>query len=173
MRAIIVALAALAASPAEAQGFSGLEADVITGFVSSVVEGCATAAEARTTIEQLGSPLFVRDPNRLPGFEAAPGSVQWAPRIAQGPVSLDDGAEYCDVVTHGIPVTRTIDEAAAALEARGYERRRASPAEPGTYEINLAKKMKGRAVVVTLSGDEAGPVSRYSILSAVISVAVY
>ena len=124
--------------------------DVSTGFGIAVVDGCAAAAEAGKTLEQLGSDRIV------------PG---------QGIVAIEQGEGKCEVSAYGPPVESTFNAIVAALHARGYTSQPIPSAGFNFFRNDLTMTANGRTVHVMLVGNEpgaAGMRSRFSILSAYV-----
>lgn len=168
--ATVQAPAPQAPSPSPAAGLSAQ--DVAAGFAIAVVDGCVAAAEAGKTLEQLGSDKIVRDTSRS-AMRLKPEFTAWAPRLGQGIVTIDEGAESCDVSAYGAPVQSTFDAIARALGDVGYQTTPVPSQGYRHFATSLSKAVEGRMVSVLLIGNEpgaAGTTSRFSGLSAFVTV---
>jgi hypothetical protein len=164
-------------APARAQGSSsggGLTPqEVSAGFVIAVVEGCAAAAEANKTLEQLGSDKFVRDTGPNMSGPPKPGAVMWAPKTGQGIVSIEEVDGKCNVSAYGPQVEVTFAPIISALASKGYVVEPMEQADPRSFYHNLKLTADGRTVNVGLAGNEPGAPgmrSRFSTVFAFISV---
>jgi hypothetical protein len=178
----IAAVAVLGASasveaPAVAQGPSsggGLTPqEVSAGFVIAVVEGCAAAAEANKTLEQLASDKFVRETGPTMTGPPKPGAVMWAPKTGQGIVSIEEVGGKCNVSAYGPPVAVTFAPIISALVGKSYVAEPAQQTDPRSFYHTLKLTAEGRTVVVGLGGNEPGAPgmrSRFSTVFAFISV---
>jgi hypothetical protein len=148
--------------------------DVSTGFAIAVVDGCAAAAEAGKTLEQLGNSKIVRETTPDPLRRPKPGSTLWAPIPGQGIVSIEqEQGGACDVSAYGPRVEPTFNAVVAALQARGYVSQPLPAAAFRSFEHDLKLTANGRTVRVMLIGNEPGApgkISRFSILSAFVTV---
>jgi hypothetical protein len=156
---------------AAAEGLTPQE--VSSGFVIAVVEGCAAAAEAGKTLEQLGSDRIVRDTTVDPLRRPKPGAILWAPVIGQGIVSIEEVDGKCDVTAYGPPVEATFNAIVGALRGTGYVAQPMPPAGFKFFQHNFTMTANGRTISVALIGNEpgaAGMRSRFSIVSAFVSV---
>jgi hypothetical protein len=146
---------------------------VIDGFVQAVIEGCAPAAEAGQSLQQLASPSIVPDPDRPALMQPKAGKTGWAPVLGKGIVMIDDGDGSCEVSTYGLPVEATFTTLSVQLAGKGYESHAVPPQDPKYFAAHLEKKVGERTVVVHMSGNEpgaAGMVSRFSTLTAQVTV---
>ncbi len=144
--------------------------DVTTGFLVAVMDGCAAAAEAGKTLEELNSPLLVRDDNRA--MEKRSGYAPWAPKIGQGVVMIDQGEASCEVRVYGIAIDLSFEAIAVKLGERGYASEPVPPQGAKYFQRQLKKTVAGKTVKVSLRGNEpgaAGMVSRFSTATAFIT----
>jgi hypothetical protein len=172
--ALCLAACAAAGTPPTSSGRSaggGLSvSDVTTGFLVGVINGCAAAAEAGKTLEQLNSPMIVRDDGRDAMLKPRDCYTPWAPGIGKGIVTIDDGAASCEVSAYGVPVEATFAAIVLKLGEQGYT------AKPGVvpgakhYATDLSKTVGGRTINVSLGGSEPGAVGRMSRFSTVLGV---
>ncbi len=169
-------LAVCGAAPAmgqEKQLAYGLSpADVESGFIMAVMDGCTNAAETGRTLDQLNPYRIIRDTNRGAALAPKAGYTAWAPGIGVGIVRIDDGPGGCEVFAHGASVPSTFDAVASALLAKGYVAQAGGSSASGAVRRELVRDANGRSVKVVLSGDEAGASGNqtgFSQLSAVIT----
>lgn len=176
MKRLIVA-ATLFAADAQAQQpqleFGLSPADVETGFIMAVMDGCTNAAETGRSLDQLNPYRIIRDTNRGAALAPRPGYMAWAPGIGVGIVRIDDGPGGCEVAAHGASVRGAFDAVASALLGRGYAAQSGEASPPDQVRRDFARTASGRTVRVVLTEQEAGGAGsqqRFSELSAVVTV---
>lgn len=159
------------AMPSAGEGLTPQE--VSSGFVIAVVDGCAAAAEAGKTLEELGGDKIVRESSPDPLLKPKPGAILWAPVVGKGIVTIEEGGGRCDVAAYGPPIEVTFNAIAGALLARSYVSQPMPAAGFKSFQHDLVKTIDGRTVRVMLIGNEPGAPgmrSRFSTASAFVTV---
>lgn len=158
-------------APQLAYGFS--PADVETGFIMAVMDGCTNAAETGRTLDQLNPYRIIRDTNRGAALAPRPGYTAWAPGIGVGIVRIDDGPDGCEVAAHGASVQGAFDVVASLLLGKGYAAQSGQTPAPDQVRRDFTRTANGRTVRVVLTGQEpdgAGSSQRFSELFAAVTV---